>query len=282
MRLPWLRHRQFPRESGKAVKSRGATVYGPRLELLEDRSVPAMLAVTTTSDVTDTGDGLLSLREAILEANSSAGHDIISFAPGLVGSIALTGGELSISDDLQVSGPGADQLAVNGNGASRVFFVDTGATVQIAGLTVTGGFATDGAGIRNAGQLTLTNVVVNGNVAQGAPNGGNAFGGGIFNHGTLVIQDSAITGNRAVGGDGGTGGTVVSVRLLGVAGGGGVWNDGGSVTVSNSSLSDNVAQGGNGGDARGNPVFSFVGAAIGGARQRILLFHGGGAGRHNR
>ena len=75
-------------------------------------------------------------------------------------------------------------------------------------------------------------------------------GGGIHNDaGTLTIDQSVFTANQAVAGDGGSVGVAVtlpggiSATLLGVAGGGGIWNDGGSVSVSDSSLSNNLVQG---------------------------------------
>ena len=51
-----------------------------------------------------------------------------------------------------------------------------------------------------------------------------------------------------------------------MAGGGGVWNDGGSLSVTNSTLTDNLAQGGNNGNAEGSTAaFVVVGTAMGGA-----------------
>src|SRR5207244_10016488 len=69
-----------------------------------------------------------SLRQAILEANVSRGTDIIVFDASAYGTITLTSGELQITDCLFINGPGADQLAVNGNQASRVFHIDRKST----------------------------------------------------------------------------------------------------------------------------------------------------------
>src|SRR5262249_16097159 len=147
-----------------------------------------------------------------LEANSTAGPDSIDFAPGVSGTIPLTGGQLSITDDLRIDGPGASQLAVSGNAASRVFAISSGTTVTLAGLTITAGLATDGAGILNAGNLTLSNVVLSANVAQGVASGGNAFGGGIYNNaGVVTINQSVLTGNQAVASDGGSVGVAVTL-----------------------------------------------------------------------
>ena len=56
--------------------------FCPRLEPLEDRSVPATFTVL---NLADGGDG--SLRQAVLDANALAGADTIHFADGLVGTI---------------------------------------------------------------------------------------------------------------------------------------------------------------------------------------------------
>src|SRR5262249_46547742 len=139
------------------------------------------------------------------------GADVIDFAPAARdGTIALTSGQLSITDDLQIDGPGAGRLAVSGNDASRVFQISSGVAVSIDGLTVTRGHALlRGGGIRNDGTLTLTHAVVSDNEVVGLPGVGaavDAFGGGIFNTGTLVVSHTCFVGNRSTGGDGNPGG----------------------------------------------------------------------------
>src|SRR5262249_60685639 len=95
--------------------------------------------------------GAGSLRAACPAANRAAGTDRIAFAPGVRGTIALTSGELSITDHLTIDGPGALRLTVSGSDASRVFSIAAGKVVAIEGLTVTRGRATEGAGILNNG-----------------------------------------------------------------------------------------------------------------------------------
>jgi hypothetical protein len=215
------------------------------VEALEDRFLPSTF---TVFNLNDSGAG--SLRQAVFDANANPGADVIDFALGVTGTISLTGGQVTITDDLQIDGPGASQIAVSGNDASRVFGISAGTTFTLAGLTITGGLATHGAGILNTGNLTLANDVLSGNVAQGTAGGGNAFGGAVYNDaGAVSIDQSVLSGNRAVAGNGGSVGVAVtlpggaSATLLGVAGGGAIWNDGGSVAVSNSTLSNNLAQG---------------------------------------
>src|SRR5262245_1032235 len=64
------------------------------LEALEDRTVPSTFAV---ENLLDSGPG--SLRQAVLAANGNPGPDVVRFARGLEGTITLTGGQLSITDD---------------------------------------------------------------------------------------------------------------------------------------------------------------------------------------
>src|SRR5262245_48603249 len=70
----------------------------PRLEVLEDRSVPSTLTVTNLSDTGVPGDG--SLRGQITAASPG---DTIQFAPGLSGTIAL-GSTLTLDRNVSVVG----------------------------------------------------------------------------------------------------------------------------------------------------------------------------------
>ena len=69
--------------------------------------------------------------------------------------------------NITISGPGAENLAVNGNGKSRVFHIASGETVTISGLTITNGHtAESGGGIHNDhAALTLNNCTITGNSA---------------------------------------------------------------------------------------------------------------------
>ena len=158
------------------------------LEQLEDR------LVLTTYTVTTLADGVAgSLRDAITQANAHHGTDKINFQPGLAGTISLTGGELGITDDLTITGPGAGRLTVSGNGTSRVFTVGAGEKVAISGLTIANGKAGggDGGGLINFGTVTVNNCAFTSNSAS--------EGGGLANEsgGRADVSGSTFTSNSA-------------------------------------------------------------------------------------
>src|SRR5436190_13609255 len=66
----WLKTRKT---LAKPVPIRRRT-FAPRLEAMEDRLVPATFTVLNTAD-----SGAGSLRQAILDANATAGADLINF-----------------------------------------------------------------------------------------------------------------------------------------------------------------------------------------------------------
>jgi hypothetical protein len=117
--------------------------FVPGIDLMEDRT---LLSVLTVMNNNDSGSG--SLRATIAAAQSG---DTIDFSSKLKGeTITLTSGELLITDSVTIDGLGANQLAVSGNNASRVFEVATGLNVTISGLTITQGYALEqGGGILN-------------------------------------------------------------------------------------------------------------------------------------
>src|SRR5262249_22369180 len=163
-----------------------------RLERLEERTVLSPLIVSSGAD---SGSG--SLRDTIASAPSGS---VIEFAKN-VHTITLTSGELGITQDLDIEGPGPNKLTISGNHASRVFDISGGVVVTIAGLTIADGLAvavgTDaaqgGGAIQNvASSLTLANDVLSHNQSIGAPHNIGARGGAVFNGfgGILTVTDS--------------------------------------------------------------------------------------------
>src|SRR3954452_4955422 len=91
-----------------------------RYEPLEARRMLAIFTVKLLGDASDAGDSLLTLREAIVAANGNSGPDLINFDPALTAGgparIALTQGELAVTDALTINGPGASLLTVDASG----------------------------------------------------------------------------------------------------------------------------------------------------------------------
>ncbi len=228
------------------------------------------LVVDTLVDESD-GDyslGDLSLREAILLTNTYPSLDTIQFAPALAGgTILLTLGELTITDNASIIGLGADQLTLraydptpdlkNGDG-SRVFNIDDGNAnlldVSITGVTLTGGdviggFQFGGGAILSKEDVTVSECTIRGNSVSKVGGGSDADGGGIFNRGNLTVNASTISGNSASRGGGGgisNGQGILAVTGSMISGntasfGGGIYNTSGSVTVTGSTISDNSA-----------------------------------------
>src|SRR4051812_35106425 len=75
----------------------------------------AAAATFTVTNLNDSGAG--SLRAAIVSANTAAGADTVTFQSGLTGTITLTSGEIAITDDVTITGPGAASITVTKSGA---------------------------------------------------------------------------------------------------------------------------------------------------------------------
>ncbi len=154
-----------------------------------------------TYQVTNTNaSGAGSLLQAILDANSSPGHDTITFGSGISGMIVLTDSLPAIISDLTISGLGAEQLAVSGDDSYRVFYIDSGVAVTITGLTVRdgnpphdSGVSTSGGGIWSAGTLYLESV----RLVNNTTSGDFGKGGGLYVHeGSAMLIGTQVLDNE--------------------------------------------------------------------------------------
>ncbi|PYK18326.1 MAG: hypothetical protein DME56_13635 [Verrucomicrobia bacterium] len=173
----------------------------------------------------DSGAG--SLRQALADTNDG---DTIDFA--VTGTITLTTDELLLDKSITISGPGSDNLTVDGNHASRVFHVSSGVTATVAGLSITNGGEVPGAGggiYNDHSTLAIDHCTVSGNHGS--------VGGGVYNDGysgtaTLTVTNSTFSGNSVA-------------APYSVGSGGGIYNNGSygsaTLTVANSTFSGNSA-----------------------------------------
>ncbi|MEX0800814.1 MAG: sialidase family protein, partial [Dehalococcoidia bacterium] len=210
----------------------------------------------------DDGAGACTLRAAVQETNALPGADAISLPAGSytlaipgTGEDASATGDLDITDDLTLTGAGADATIIDGAGQHRAFHIVNAATVHIGDLGIVNGYAGDadghGGGVYNqSGDTTLTDATISdseapaGGLSEGGGGFANAasaqlnrvrihdnegfFGGGVQNElsGTLDVLDSAIYRNHSTDR------------------GGGFANHGGVMTINSSSIYDNTASDG--------------------------------------
>src|SRR4051812_47290030 len=232
--------------------------------------------------------GDCSLREAIALANTQAGDDTIAFSIPSPATIGLDNGDIAVTSNIIVNGPGINALTVDGNNINHIFSIGVGTTVTINNLTLTGGNglantstvpgggaigskanqltvdtvrfvdnigpSTIGGGIYSSvGALTVLNCIFKNNQAE--------LGGGIYHTGTtLKVQSSTFSGN-------------VAIRAkTDDDGGGGIYTEQ-TTFVSNSTFSGNSA------GRVGGGLF-FLGDSIKTLTVRNCTFTGNSAGKY--
>ena len=189
--------------------------FRPRVEVLEERRMLAVVLVTSELDTIDFADGVTSLREGVFATNIVPGADTIEFDSSLAGkTILLTQGVLAISDGLTIKGLGADLLSIDASGSdptpdlsngdgSSIFNISPTSenpqspfSVSLFGLALTGG-DTSGAGgaIYSASNLRIAGCNIYDNAA--------GSGGGVCASQAsdapinVEIEDSQFTNNTA-------------------------------------------------------------------------------------
>ncbi len=240
----------------------------------------AEFTVNSTADAVDanafdslcaTATGACTLRAAIQQANASnvTGGTTIHLPAGTYAlTLAGTDEDASATGDLDllasngvtIAGAGPSSTHIDANGIDRVLDIRAFANATISGLSITGGTAAEGGGIRNNGTAAIVDVSINGNgaaagggiyntaimgvtggnVGFNAAQGNPGNGGGIYNAGSLTLENATIPSNQAYGHGGGVyngpaaSASLESVTIAGNAAdaegdgsgdGGGVYND---------------------------------------------------------
>ena len=164
--------------------------------------------------------------------NNTNNNSVITFASGVTGTINVTiqPSGMSLTRPMQLTGPGARVLTLNGGGVGRIFNV-SGQGITVSGLKITFGLLRGGSGgaIVNSGGLTLQDCEIDNNAVFAtnsfSPNGGAiqnqsganltltrctfffnsaaTLGGAIHNAGTLTVTNSTFVSNSAGTGGGG-------------------------------------------------------------------------------
>ena len=276
----------------RALRRSTASLLAAGALLAAGEGGAATLAVNSTGDDTTAADGFVTLREAILAAETDgatdlgdigSGADTIVFAPALVagGDAAISVAAMahaslgpaafSVATEIAIEGPsGDDGIAivrapdVAPLPSLRLFTVLPTGSLTLANLTLSGGNAVGGAGGSNLHPEQL-----------GGPGGGGAgLGGAVYNRGAVVIRRCTVSGNVARGGSGGRGpdetGVLLAQSAGGSAGGGGLAGAGGSVVAAGG------AGGGGGSLSSGASAAGDTGGSGGGALPGDG--NGGGAG----
>jgi uncharacterized repeat protein (TIGR01451 family)/CSLREA domain-containing protein len=211
----------------------------------------ATITVNTTGDVIDGGDGLCSLREAVIAANTDtasgdgpgecqagSGADTIEFDPALplpaTFVLTITGpgedssltGDLDILGTVAIVGVGAGNTLIDGDGADRILEIRPAAHVTLSGVTLQHGDpgpGLEGGGILVdlTGRLTLNEGAVMNNTA--------AAGGGAMVLGLLTLTNTTVENNQG-GGIRNDGGLLLftDVDVLNNTGGYGIYNENGA------------------------------------------------------
>src|SRR5262245_9500436 len=184
-RLNWVSsllvgRRSVPHRRHMNRKVRLTSTRRSTFENLEERALLATLTVNSPLDNLTGGDGLVTLREAIVAANSNSttdlgqsgsGADTIQFDPVVFATphqLGLAFGAFLVSETLTINGPGQNLLTIDAHLSSRIFDITSGSTT-IDGITLINGRATGiGGAIRfvsSGSTLALNHCVISGNSA---------------------------------------------------------------------------------------------------------------------
>ncbi len=223
--------------------------------------------VNTTSDQIDS-DGCVSsgttcsLRDAVIAADAAGGGTIVLPSGTNTRTIASTGGDDPTTGDLDIdngasvsiTGAGAGQTIIDANQIDRAFAVQEAATLDVDGVTIENGAASenssdagDGGAIYSDGTLSVSDSTI---TASSGERGGAIYTDG--DAGSTTITDSTLSEDFS-GDDEGEGGAIdLGGGTLAITGstfasdssyddGGAIYADAGAVTISGSTFSGDSA-----------------------------------------
>lgn len=232
------------------------------------------LIVTSTADTLNVAydPAHLTLRDALALANVNVGPDAITFASAINGTpIDLTLGELSISEDVTITGNGAANTIIDAQQNSRIFLIDSGAgDVTLSSMTLQNGKTSSSGGAILSGSSGAL-AIVGSAIINSTITGDHVAGGAISDSGgSVAITNSTLTGNSTTGQFAGGGAVYTSTGDVSISGstlsgnstgnnyspGGAISTQHGQVTVTNSTLTGNSTAGTG---ANGGAVFAYRG-----------------------
>ncbi len=216
---------------------------------------------TAVTQLTDSEDNYSLLEGSFRQALENAttfgptANTVTFEETATTGTITLVAELPAIEQDVNIDGPGADQLTITASNQFRLFTIN-GGDITIERLTLTDGLAPEtdlgddsssptsgsrGGGINISSSSSTVNLIESVIQNSTANNGG-----AVANSGTLNIERSTITGNNAVNG----GGVVVidgevNITNSTIAGnsaenGGGVFNSIATLTLTNTTVAENT------------------------------------------
>jgi hypothetical protein len=228
--MAWRQQSREQAVGSKMLDRRIAAGAGLSLGAVLGMSATAGAADFTVTNLANTGSG--SLRQALADAQNGNRPtvDRVLFQSGLSGVIAISSQGLSVTEPIDIVGPGANVLTVSGGNGQRVFDTQQGTIgdpVTISGLTLTAGYGSGSVGggaiYSKDTYLTVESSTISNSTAGTA--GADYVGGGIHQVGDqLLIRNSTISGNH-----GGNGGGVDAFEA--------------DVGIQNSTISGNTATG---------------------------------------
>jgi hypothetical protein len=217
--------------------------------------IPAAAAQAKTIKVTSLADtGPHTLRAAITEADADTADtspskaDLITFSSGLSGSIDLQSPLPKITDSIDIHGPGARRITVNGKSVPKYtdsLLVDdtAGSEVAVVGLSFVNSSQHIGAFISTLGSKPdpVTLKLAGDSFSHGeAENGGALYAA----YTALTVDDCTLAHNSAL------------------AFGGAIETDYSTIKIEDSTIADNVAHEGGGGLSSYQPKATIIGTTI--------------------